>query len=80
MTRLELLQKVIDLGVESFRFDPVSVKEDTQLDRLGPDSLWVVELATEIESRLGCSFEPGEIASFSTIGDIVNILERKLAK
>ncbi|MEA5017645.1 MAG: acyl carrier protein [Erysipelotrichaceae bacterium] len=50
-----------------------SLKEDLDID-----SLAAVELALELESVFGVRIEDEELAKLETVGDVVNILEKKL--
>ena len=73
----EKLSKLISeqFGVEA---DTITM-ETTFADDLGADSLDIVELSMALEEEFGVSeMSEEEIATISTVGDLVNYLQNKL--
>ena len=50
------------------------VLEAELMGKLGADSLMVVEIAQEVESKFGVKVFDKELGKFVTVGDIVNFL------
>ena len=57
--------------------DTESITMSSNLKDLGLDSLDLLEIVTEGEEKLNVRFEDEELASFSTVGDVVRAAERK---
>ena len=53
---------------------------DDLSDDLGFDSLDAVELCMEVEQSLKITFTDEEMETFTTVQDVVNMVEKKLAK
>ncbi|MGM9857942.1 MAG: acyl carrier protein [Bacilli bacterium] len=54
------------------------LEDETKLEDLGLDSLDKIELLYAIEESFGIEFENEEMQSFSSIGDIVKSIEKKI--
>ena len=59
------------------KVDVSSLNENDSLTSLGLDSLDLVEVMLSIEDRLGIEFTSEEIASLSTLKDVVKLVEAK---
>lgn len=59
------------------KVDISNLKEEDSLTALGLDSLDLVEVMLAIEDELGIEFTSEEIASLSTLKDVINLIERK---
>jgi acyl carrier protein len=56
------------------------VKEETVIrEGLGLDSLQLTELLFEIEERLGAKIADDEAMKLRTVGDLITLIESKLA-
>lgn len=63
---------------EVFRVAPESITDDTSQDTLpGWDSLGMVTLLGELETRFGVEFDLMEIASFRTVGGLRAFFEER---
>lgn len=60
------------------RKDISNLREDDLLVDIGLDSLDLVEVMIEIETQLGVEFSSDEIASLSTLKDVINLINKKL--
>ena len=61
--------------------DPSTIGDDVKLrDDLGVDSLDVMEVIFEIEDRLKVSIEEQDMAGIETVGQVIDMCEKKLAE
>lgn len=70
-------QRVIEMLGTRFDVPPAEITRETTLTSLGLDSIDAVELVIDLEDWLGF-FIPDEIADMTTVGDIIEYLERHL--
>ncbi|MCQ2770868.1 MAG: acyl carrier protein [Clostridia bacterium] len=70
---LDTLKKIISrqLGIEE---DDITV-ETRIMDDLGADSLDIVEMVMGIEEETGVSIPDEVVATFETVGDVLNYIE-----
>ena len=61
------------------RVDVSKLKETDSLTSLGLDSLDLVEVMLEIEDALNIEFTSEEIASLSTLKDVQELINQKIA-
>ena len=66
-----ILADQLNVAAEDIRMDS-RIKDD-----LGADSLDILQLLMTIEEEKGVTIPDEELASFSTVGDIVNYLEKQ---
>lgn len=72
-----LFETVKENLAKQFEIDPETITMDTNLiDDLGADSLDVVELIMSLEDSFGITISDDEPAKLSTVGSIVEYLER----
>ena len=72
-----LFETVKENLANKFEIDPETITMDTNLiDDLGADSLDVVELIMSLEESFGITISDDEAAKLSTVGSIVEYLER----
>ena len=74
-----IFEKVAKLLAEQFGLEADEITEETSFEDLGADSVDIVELSMALEEEFGVS-EMGEdeIASNTTVGDLVHYLQNKL--
>ncbi len=77
MSTVEIIQ---DILVRKFALDPATLTPDAGLDRLGIDSLAVLELLFEIEDRFGLKIKEDTPDSLATIQDVALYIDSLLAK
>ncbi len=53
---------------------------DTELSSLGLDSLDKAEILIDIEDKFGIEFDDEEMKTVSTVGDLFDIIEKKVNK
>lgn len=70
MTTLETIQEILN---ENLDIDPATVVADSTFESLGIDSLDMVELVCEIESRF--DIELGEAEGLDTVGKLVDYID-----
>lgn len=63
-----VLAELIDLG----QLEPITAQ--TPLEDLGLDSMGLVEMATYVSDDLGVEISDEDLASFHTVGDVLNRL------
>ncbi|MCI2105172.1 MAG: acyl carrier protein [Intestinimonas sp.] len=75
-----IFEKLKQLISEQFGVEPNTITMDTTFeDDLGADSLDIVELSMALEEEFGVEeLSEEEIASITTIGDLVRFLQNKL--
>lgn len=72
-----LFETVKENLAKQFEIDPETITMDTNLiDDLGADSLDVVELIMSLEDSFGITISDDDAAKLSTVGTIVEYLER----
>ena len=68
---IEVISKTLDVGEDE-------LKEDQKLyDSIGVDSTEMVEVIVSFNKHFGIKIEANEITKFSTINEIVKVLEKK---
>ena len=60
--------------------DPATVTLDSQIKKLGADSLDILQLLMRIEDDYGIVIPDEELATFVTVGDVVNYLNAQEQK
>ncbi len=79
MERAEIEAKLKDLLVEELGLDADAIKPDARFEEdLEVDSLGVVELLMALEDNFGVQIPDEEAESIGTVGQAVDIVERKL--
>ena len=77
MNTLEIIQ---DILVEKFALDRAVLTPDATLDRLGIDSLAVLELLFDIEDRFGLKIKEDTPSTLTTLEDVVVYIDALLMK
>jgi acyl carrier protein len=80
MTRDEILDGIAQVARAHVGFDgaltePMRLQED-----LGLDSIRLLVLAAEVENRFQVALEPADDAAVRTVGDLVDVVARKLGR
>lgn len=77
----EIQNKIIAIIADKSDMDASQIKLTDNLSTdLGVDSLDAVELCMDVEKELKISFTDEEMESFTTVQDVVNMVEKKLVK
>lgn len=75
-----MLEKVKEVLVETSNVDASKVTmEATLKEDLGIDSLDSVEIIMALESEFDITIEDDEMTNLNTVGDIIKLLESKVA-
>ncbi len=75
-----VFDKIRDMIADQAGIDADSIKlESNILKDIGLDSLDIVELIMSAEDEWDIIIEDDDVASFATIGDVVNYIEGKIA-
>jgi acyl carrier protein len=81
MDRAEILGKLTDLMRDVFEEDDLVATEGTSSDDVAEwDSTNHVRLMVAIEGEFGITFETSEITASNNVGELVDLIESKLAK
>lgn len=79
MQRTELAAMLLDLMREDTGEAYADLSDATHLrDELKLDSVDMVSLLLQIETKLGIDIESSELADVALVGDLLDLLERKL--
>ena len=74
---MSTFEKVRDILAQQFEIDPSEITLDTNIiDDIGADSLDIVELIMAVEDNYGISINDEDAAGLTTVGKIVDYLER----
>ena len=75
----EMLEKVMDMLAKQLRIDVNTLEPDTNIvEDLCADSLDIVEMLMEIESKFGITVSDEEAMELKTIRDVADFIESKL--
>lgn len=75
-----MLEKIISVISEQLSVEPDSITIDSDItDDLGADSLDIIELTDRLEKMFGITATDDEIMSVETVGDLEEILTRKIS-
>ncbi len=82
MTREKVLEILGGIFQESstVEFDWSTVQDDTTIEELGFDSLTILDLLFDLEEALGLQIEAREMLNISTVGELLDHLEKRLAE
>ncbi len=80
MTREEIYGKLNEVFRDVFEDDDITVNDQTTADDIEDwDSLEHINLINAIEQEFGIKFNMGQIVSMKNVGEMVTIIEGKLA-
>ena len=75
-----MLEKIISVISEQLSVEPDSITIDSDItDDLGADSLDIIELTDRLEKMFGITATDDEIMSVETVGDLEEIITRKIS-
>lgn len=75
-----VFEKVKEVFVETVGCEESALKMETSMkEDLGMDSLEAMELAMALEEAFSITIEEDSLASFATVGDVVNYIESHVA-
>ena len=73
-----MYEKVRAILAKQLRVDAAIVTLDAQIKKdLGADSLDILQLLMRIEDQYGITIPDKALATFNTVGDVVNYLEQE---
>ena len=79
MNRDEISRRVKTVLAEAFELSDDKLLPEAQLyTDLDLDSLDAIDLAVNLKSKIGLELEEADLRSLRTIGDIVDVVDRKL--
>ncbi len=80
MDRTEIESKLNDLLVDELGIDREAIAQDAKFEEdLDVDSLGVVELLMALEDNFGVKIPDEEAEQITTVGEAVDLVEKKLA-
>lgn len=78
MKREEIFEKVVELCKDAFDNDEIEILEETSQEDIDEwDSLTNIQLISDIEKEFGLKFTMEEIKGFATVGELVDLIEKK---
>lgn len=73
-----MFEEVCNILADQLNVSAGDIRMDSRIkDDLGADSLDILQLLMTIEEEKGVTIPDEELATFSTVGDIVNYLEKQ---
>ena len=79
MTREEILARVTAILVESFGLDSERVTPTAHLvDDLDLDSIDAIDMVVRLQEETGLEVEEDELKQIRLVGDVVDLVDRKL--
>jgi acyl carrier protein len=73
------LQTIKELAVKQFGGEPDAIDENVSVDKLGIDSLSLLELQFEIEDKFGCSIPQEAVAHAQTLAELAAAIDGLIA-
>ena len=80
MNRAEILESLKTLMQERFDVDPDALTGQTRQNDVGIDSILLVDLMLDIESKLDFTFETMDLPRNPTLDEIVDLVEANMAR
>ena len=81
MTREEIFEALDEVFQEVFDDDSIHVSDTTTAEDIdGWDSLIHIDLMMAVEDRFEVTFNVGEIGSMKNVGQMVDMIEEKMAQ
>lgn len=79
MTKQEIMKEVVNIFKEVFDDENLNIVEETNSDDIDDwDSIEQINLLISMEKRFRIRFVINEIANLSNVGDMVDLIERKI--
>ncbi len=76
-----VFEKLKDIIVDHLQLKREDITKDSRIvEDLNADSLDVVEMVMDLEDEFGVSVPDEAVTDLKTVGDIVNFVEKELAK
>ncbi len=79
MTEREILAGLEVIARERLEVDRTLTMQSRLVEELRLDSLRLLTLAVEVENRFRVRLDPEDEGAIETVGDLVRVVERKLA-
>ncbi len=79
MAHENLKEELRGIIAEIIEREPSSIADDTPLRDLGVDSMQALEIITDIEKRYKIKIEESEYRNVSTLANVTNFLQGRLA-
>jgi len=81
MNREEIQSKVTGVLVDLFELDAADITSEAHLyEDLDIDSIDAVDLVVELKKMTGKKIKPDDFKSVRTVGDVIDAVEKLLAK
>lgn len=71
---------VVGRIAEVVRRPAATLRMDTELAAVAPDSFVLVEIVIDLQEEFGVRFEHDDMTGLRTVADVVGLLERRLAR
>jgi acyl carrier protein len=80
MNRDEIIRGLRDLLTrqEQIAVDVSAITEDTRIDRIGFDSISILDFIYDVEDRFGVQTEIADLVTMERVGDLIEYLEARL--
>lgn len=74
-----LVTSILARMAEVLRRPLDSIHYDSELSVLAPDSFVLVEMVIELQDEFGVRFDHSDMSDLRTVGDVIGLVERRLA-
>ncbi len=79
MTKEEIFASLKEIMTENFELSPEKIILEANLGTdLDLDSIDAIDMVSEVQRNLKCRFTPEDFRSVKTVGDIVEVIYKKL--
>ena len=76
-----IFEKLKAMAVEQIGIDPALIKPESDIIKdLGCDSLDIVDMLMSVEEEFGVTVGDKDVSEMRTMADVVNFIDKKLAK
>ena len=81
MTKEQILADVQDIFRDVFDEEEIVIKDETNADDIEDwDSLAQVRLTVAVEKKFGIKFDFGELTALHNVGEMLELIGKKMAK
>ena len=76
--RRRVALECVERQPEQVKIDVSAITEDTRIDRIGFDSISILDFIYDVEDRFRVQTEIADLVSMERVGDLIDYLEARL--